>query len=149
VIDLRPLARRDIQRLAAWLPGAARAAGCDLWADTPNLSTAIKRDDVLVDGSTGAFLHIEAAAPHGGEARVHFLAVDPEQRRLGLGGRVALTLEELLRGSAERIYVAVPADFGLALYFWLRLGYRPLTQREWPTSPERGPSVWMVRELAG
>ncbi len=52
-----------------------------------------------------------------------------------------------LRRSSRRVYVLVPSKLGLALYFWLRLGYRPLTQREWPAGPESTPSVWMMRDL--
>jgi hypothetical protein len=47
---------------------------------------------------------------------------------------------------AHRFAAGVTADAGRALYFWLRLGYRPLLQADlpWP-SPRRG-VVWMVRE---
>ena len=144
---LRPLRESDIEGLLSWLPDAARAAGCKAWSNAASVSTAIERDDVLVAGDSGAFLHVECGEPQSGAARVRFLAVDPSQRRLGLGGRVALALEERLRGPAEKIYVTVPSDIGLALYFWLRLGYRPLTQQEWPARPKREPSVWMVRTI--
>jgi hypothetical protein len=41
----------------------------------------------------------------------------------------------------------VPSDLGLALYFWLRLGYRPLLQRDWPAPVEGKTAAWMQREL--
>ena len=82
-----------------------------------------------------------------GAAHVKLLAVAPDKRRLGIGGRAALALERRLRRSAKRLYVLVPSRIGIALYFWLRLGYRPLTQRDWPEAPADAPSTWMVREL--
>jgi hypothetical protein len=80
-------------------------------------------------------------------AQVRFLAVEPGRRRLGAGGRAALALERKLKRSARAIYVLIPEHLGLALYFWLRLGYRPLTQGDWPVAPDEGASTWMVREL--
>jgi len=73
--------------------------------------------------------------------------VAPDRRRLGTGHRSALALETRLPASIRRVYVSIPARLGLALYFWLRLGYRPLTQRDWPAAPDDAPGVWMVREL--
>ncbi len=102
---------------------------------------------VVVEGDPSGLLHYEAGAPDTRAARVHLLIVAPERRRLGIGGRAALALETRLSGEVERIYIAVPSDLGLAFYFWLRLGYRPLTQSDWPAPPERPPAVWMVREL--
>ena len=47
-------------------------------------------------------------------------------------------LEAHLQGEASHIRAAVPLDVGLALYFWLRLGYRP----------DRATSrLWMIRDL--
>ena len=147
MIELHPLRESDIEPLASWLPDVAKAAGCETWSDSTRLPGAVGRDDVLVAGGREAFLHYETNRPNQGGALVRFLAVEPGQRRLGIGGRVALTLEQRVRGSAARMYVAVPAEIGLALYFWLRLGYRPLTQPEWPAPPERAPSTWMVRGI--
>ena len=43
--------------------------------------------------------------------------------------------------------VRVPATNGVALYFWLRLGYRPLASRSWPAPAGAQAGTWMVREL--
>jgi GNAT superfamily N-acetyltransferase len=158
MMRLRPLRSSDIERLA-WLPAVAAKAGYERWANDGALATA-RSSDHSSGGQASAWhvLCIDEAGPHGmveyaldapvpGAAQVRFLAVDPTHRRIGIGGRAALALERRLMRSVERIYVAVPARIGIALYFWLRLGYRPLTKTEWPADPEDPPSTWMVREL--
>ena len=143
---LRPLRASDLASLVEWLPGVAAAAGCDRWADADALRTASAL--IYSDDRGAAFVAYEADAPLPGCARIDFLAVAPERRRLGTGGRAALALERKLAKTAKRVYMLVPSRIGIALYFWLRLGYRPLTQRAWPFAPDGGDaSVWMVREL--
>lgn len=148
-MKLRPLRKSDIAALAAWLPSTAAAAGCERWADPEALTTAITTEGVLVADEGGAvgLVSYEAAGPGRAEARILLLAVDPERRRLGFGGRAALALERRLRPSADQVCALVPARLGLALYFWLRLGYRPLTHAERPPPAQARPSLWMVRSL--
>lgn len=145
---LRPLRATHVASLAQWLPAAALAAGCERWAAEDALRAAAGRETVLAivgDGPIG-LLEYEAASPEPDAAFVRLLLIEPERRRVGTGSRAALALERRLSRSARRLYVAVPAHMGLALYFWLRLGYRPLVQSEWPATPAT-PSAWMVREL--
>jgi len=144
-MTLRSLRTADVPSLAAWLPRAAAEAGCQRWAREDAPRTAVGREGALV--ADGCFLAYELGSPQPEAASVQLLAVAPGRRRLGTGSLAALALEKRLRPSASSIYVLVPAQLGLALYFWLRLGYRPLTQAEWPARPERGPAVWMVRQL--
>lgn len=148
VVKLHPIRPADAERLATWLPDVAAEAGWADWADPDSLSRSIHNPQVLTDESSTAFLAFELASPAPSAARVDFLAVSPERRRLGIGGRTALALERRLRGKATSVYTLVPASIGLALYFWLRLGYQPLAQGDWPTAKETGPpSIWMKREL--
>jgi GNAT superfamily N-acetyltransferase len=144
-VALRPLRAGDIDRLAAWLPRAAAEAGCERWADAGALRDAGARVALAEDGHGEAFVEYESGRR--GDATVRFLAVEPGRRRLGIGYRTVLALEERLAATAKRCYVAVPARLGLALYFWLRLGYRPLTQADWPRPPGEPPATWMAREL--
>jgi len=150
VTTLRPLRRSDLDVLTAWLPGVAADAGCESWATDDTLRDAVGRRDVLVAHDTGpaGLLVFETATPESDAAVVRFLAVDPARRRLGIGGRAALALERRLGRTTRRLYVAIPSRSGLALYFWLRLGYRPLTQAEWPARPDDSPATWMLRELS-
>jgi hypothetical protein len=51
------------------------------------------------------------------------------------------------------VYAGIPEGRGLAVYFWLRLGYRPISSAEAPDAPlglgaESRPGIWMVRETA-
>ncbi len=147
--QLRPLRKSDLASLSAWLPDVAKDVRCDRWSSAGALRAAVGAKYVLTvleDGPAG-LLTYDLAAPSPGAAHVTLLAVDPARRRRGIGGRAALALERRLRRSVARIYACVPARLGLALYFWLRLGYRPLMQAESPAQPEISPSVWMVREL--
>ncbi len=144
-MELRSLRAADLPALAAWLPRAAAEIGCRRWDSEGALRTAVGKKSALV--GPDCFVAIEAGAPARDAARVDFLAVAPGRRRLGIGGRAALAVEQRLASSTACVYVNVPATLGLALYFWLRLGYRPLTQRDWPAPPEAPPSIWMVREL--
>ena len=142
--SIRPI---DAERLATWLPDVAADASCADWADPAALTNSLHDPQVLTDDSSTAFHAFELASPVQSAARVDFLAVSPEKRRLGIGGCTALALERRLRGKAKRVYTLVPASIGLGLYFWLRLGYKPLTQGEWPATPKSAaPSIWMKRE---
>jgi GNAT superfamily N-acetyltransferase len=145
-MELRPLRKGDFESLSSWLPDAAKAMGCERLADLGSLGNS---HDLLVavDGEPAGVLQVETGAPTPDAALVRALLVAPERRRLGIGGRAALALERRLARKAKRIFVVAPSELGLALYFWLRLGYRPLTQAEWPARPERSPATWMVREL--
>ena len=62
---------------------------------------------------------------------------------MGYGG-VAVTLIERAakRGGLLDGRVLAPANNGVALYFWLRLGYRPLADAAWPKPCE---GTWMSR----
>ncbi len=145
---LRPLRAVGVDRLVAWLPDAANAAGCDHWTNADELRTAIDNPTILTVGSDyNCFVAYELGSPHAGAALIRLLAVAPDSRRTGLGGRVALALEKHLATSTRtrQIYVAVPSRIGIALYFWLRLGYRPLIRSDAPPLPSSS-TAWMVRD---
>ncbi len=147
-MKLHSIRPADAESLAAWLPDVAAEAGWADWADPDALSRSVHDPHVLTDESSSVFLAYELTSPIPTSARVDFLAVSPERRRLGIGGRAALALERRLRGKATCVYTMVPAPIGLALYFWLRLGYQPLTESEWPATLEgSAPSIWMKRQL--
>ena len=112
--------------------------------------------DWLVSDAEGdaiglALVRPETPAP--GDATISFLAVQPERRYRGLGGETGLALERLVRErlGAWRVYAGVPEGRGLAVYFWLRLGYRPLGIVEAPSATlglgdVSLPGIWMLRE---
>ena len=90
--------------------------------------------------------------PAAGYAAIPFIAITPSRRFSGLGGEGAIGIERWLRQhGVGRVFAPVPDGRGLAVYFWLRLGYRALLRLEapWPLSslndvnPE---GIWMVRD---
>lgn len=137
----------DVERLAAWLPDVAKHAGCPRWAIADALVEMAGSSQVLTNEDASAFIAFQTAAPEADAAQVDFLAVAPGQRRLGIGGGMALGVERRLKRKAKRLYALVPASIGLALYFWLRLGYRPLARKDSPPMPSSDTSVWMVRSI--
>ena len=146
---LRPLRPADLEPLSRWLPQTAAELGCERLAGVDALQNAVRKKDLLAldEPGTGCVVSYESGAPEPEAASIRLLAVEPQRRRLGAGTRAVLALERRLRREVRRIYVAVPATTGLAFYFWLRLGYRPLTQREWPETPGQPPAAWLVRDL--
>ncbi len=72
-----------------------------------------------------------------------WLAVDESLRAFGYGGAAVPIVERAARRlGATGARALVPESNGIALYFWLRLGYRPATRHEWP-QPYAG--TWMER----
>ena len=93
--------------------------------------------------------------PFVGAATIPVLAIDPPRRFRGLGGEAAIAIERYLRAkhAVETVYAPLPDGRGLAVYFWLRQGYRPLTAADSPgplidLTDEPRPGIWMVRDRA-
>jgi hypothetical protein len=91
--------------------------------------------------------------PGSRDATIVFLAMQPERRFRGLGGEAGLAVERLVRErtGAQRVFAGVTEGRGLAIYFWLRLGFRPLRTAEGPIAAlglagETLPGVWMLRD---
>ena len=81
--------------------------------------------------------------------------MQPERRYRGLGGEAGLAIERLVRDRVGvlNFYAGVPEGRGLAVYFWLRLGFRPLSIAEVPDAAlgltsESKPGIWMLRDAA-
>jgi len=74
--------------------------------------------------------------------RIDALAIAGAERNLGYGAEAVYELEELYPN--VRLIAGVPVTNGLAIYFWLRVGYRPLfpVSADIALSPGR---VWMER----
>ncbi len=110
---------------------------------------------VLVTDTEGSAIGVAVVLrdlPEPGAATVAFLAIAPERRFRGLGGEAGLALDAALRADGfTGVYATVPDGRGLAVYFWLRLGFRPLTTLDSPGAlmglsdqPVRG--IWMLRD---
>lgn len=77
-----------------------------------------------------------------------WLAVAEAQRAFGYGGAAVPLIErQTAKLGATLARVRVPATNGVALYFWLRLGYRPLASGTWSAPGGAYAGTWMVRDL--
>jgi hypothetical protein len=88
--------------------------------------------------------HIDTALEDGW-LEVRWIELEAGRRRWGLGMDAvrALEVEAAERWGVREVRAHVPMGVGLALYFWLRLGYRP----EDPVRTD-GDAFVMVRGLA-
>ena len=95
----------------------------------------LRRDDSSADGAIAWAIHRKGEREAIGRAAVAFadgapvierLCIDEGARGYGAGSETAALLLETL---ARRHAVArawAPPDMGLAVYFWIRMGFRPL-----------------------
>jgi hypothetical protein len=100
-------------------------------------------------GVTVAF----ADCPTPGAACIPLVAIAPQRRFVGLGGEAGLAVEKQIRArwGVQRVYAPLPDWRGLALYFWIRCGFRPLQTPEgpWPLvglSGEAKRGIWLLRD---
>lgn len=145
-VALRPLRDEDDAWIDAWLPGVAASVGANA---TDAASLRVRGRRALVIERDGASVGIVAYAPHRprrGAAIIELIATPPEQARRGSGMRVAVLVEAILREARVRtVYAPSPERHGIAMYFWIRLGYRPLMRGEWPCA--RDGVAWLMRDL--
>lgn len=151
-VSLAPLDAPSAAALAVWVPGVAASVGyVPLVTADAVLGLVVSeakrawRIDVSGEEQPAGLLLVRG--PEDGEGRILLVALRPELCRRGLGHRAALLAEERLAAEgARRVLAAVSARHGLSVYFWLRLGYRPLLSAAWPRCdlPDVG---WMAREL--
>ena len=137
---LRPLRQSDVEAVARWYDKATVLAGSPV--PLGDLLNPADRWRSMVLTESGhqepvALLVVALDDPKPAWATVALLAIarQEEQDIAALG--VAL-LEARLRGEASHVRASVPRDVGLALYFWLRLGYRPVVS---------GQGLWMISDL--
>jgi hypothetical protein len=163
---LRPGETLETQRLLLRAASLEDVAAFGDWLSASALSPDWQREDleaslksaygVLISDKANEALGLIVLLtdrPEPGNVSMPLVAVVPQRRFSGLGGEAVLAVEREVRSrwGTQRCYAPVPDGRGLAVYFWLRLGYRPLTaaQAPWPlaglsTEPRRG--MWMLRE---
>ena len=160
-VALRSLSEADLPLIEPWYARAGLWQVTGLHAGRPEVDlrghfeearSQPGRDLLAIamasDGEIVGLLDRRVPYPEADWLTVGFLALAEPYRGRGLASEAVLALEEEVRrrGLAHRFAAGVTAGAGRALYFWLRLGYRPLLQADLPCpSPRRG-VVWMVRE---
>jgi len=150
-VVLSPVTPEALAGMSGWLLGALGPE----WT-LPDLEAAVfQHEGVLISDAEGAPIGlavVRRGAPASGCATIPFLAIDPARRFRGLGGEAGIALDRHLRASGfDKVYAPVPDGRGLAVYFWLRLGFRPLTTPESPgplvgLTSESKPGIWMLRD---
>lgn len=150
-LRLSVLTSEALAGMSGWL----EAALAPEWT-LPDLEASVAGGNgVLIsdtDGTATGAAVVLPNAPSDGCATIPFLATEPERRFRGLGGEAGLALDRWLRSTGyQKVYAPVPDGRGLAVYFWLRLGFRPLMTPESPGAlhglsqePVRG--IWMLRD---
>ena len=138
------------------MTGWLSAAVAPEWSIEDLRTAANAYDCVLVGDPAGAPIGLAVVIPNEhepGAATVPFLSIDPERRFRGLGGEAGLALERTLRRKlgVEKVYAPLHESRGLAVYFWLRLGFRPLSSASSPgpllgLTEKSNPGIWMLRD---
>jgi GNAT superfamily N-acetyltransferase len=149
-VRLSGLTPEALAGMSTWLPGALAPE----WT-VEDLDAALKTaTGVLISDATGEAIGlavVQTHVPGAGCASVPLIAIEPSRRFRGLGGEAGIALDAELRAAGyKKVYAPVPDGRGLAVYFWLRLGFRPLRLDEAP-GPVAGllgetrAGIWMMR----
>lgn len=78
----------------------------------------------LADGAPAGRIRLETAGP---DLHIASLCIDGPARGYGLGSEAARLLREAAEaGPWDALTAWAPPDLGLAVYFWCRMGLRPL-----------------------
>lgn len=152
-IQLSRLHEPDFAAMSAWL-AASLAPDWELHDLAGVLESGA--GSLIIEAASGEAIGLfvtQLETPITGAACIAFVSIAPEHRYRGLGGEACLAFERHLRRrfGVDQIFAPVPDGRGLAVYFWLRLGYRPLTTAEapWPLvglRPEARPGIWLRRD---
>ena len=143
---------------ADWIDEAAqaiagRASPCLLQdrLDVGDLGWWIRGDGAIVGALCGKIVNL--ADPAASKALIWtWLAIDAKWRAYGYGGAAVPLFEQAAQQAGATVALApLPPDNGVALYFWLRLGYTPVRevdvdQGDVPTGVCRD-ALWMQRPL--
>ncbi len=148
-VTLRSSASSDDAWLDSWLPAVAASVGYDAASprysrEKASRSGGAERRIIERAGQRVGVVIYREHAPARASATIELIATPPECARGGSGMRAAAVIEEQLRARGiETIYAPASAVHGISMYFWIRLGYRPLLRDEWPC--ERDGVAWLMR----
>jgi len=149
-VRLRPVLGSDSRWLDGWLPPVAEAAGYPagtIRGERADAAAARKVWIIEAGGEDAGVVACRIHTPERESALIEIVATRPESARRGAGLAAAVALEaELRRIGTRQVYAPAPAPHGIALYFWIRLGYRPLLRPQWPACASEE-TAWLVREL--
>ena len=154
-IQLRAVEDVDAAWLDAWLAPVAASVGYDemasertgaLLLERLRVEHGLRAQIIVRDGGDAGLVVYRVGAPTRDAAIVEIIATPAALARRGSGMSAAALVEDGLRTEGMRmVYAPAPAVHGIATYFWIRLGYRPLLRGDWPC--ERAGVAWLAREL--
>ena len=151
-VSIRELRAGDDTWLDTWLGACAASVRYDvITSDAPSASlhTATERDltaKIIVAAEPVGVITYRLDSPSQNDAIIEFVGIEPSFARRGHGQAGASLLEAELRAAGvRRIFAPAPEAHGIAMYFWIRLGYRPLLRGEWPCT--RDAVAWLARDL--
>lgn len=154
-VTLRRFARGDAPWLDTWFAVAADRVGYDLVdLDAPGVSLLARLESepslmarvIERDGDRAGVIVCRAGDQSRGRAIIEIVATPPDSARRGSGMIAAAAIEDELRTvGAHEVFAPASAAHGIAVYFWIRLGYRPLQRTEWPC--ERAGVAWLMRSI--
>jgi hypothetical protein len=149
-ITLRRAKKSDLPLIERWYEEAAQVAdGGSIPEGDPDLRGRFDAGGLWVitkPGSPAPIGVLDEAPnwPDTGWTTIEFIALAVGQRGWGYGSEAVREIEEKHRQT--RFLAQIDPRNGLALYFWLRLGYRPAHSGEifW-RAPEEGGIIAMIR----
>ena len=145
-VALRAVSPADRASLRAWLPATAAAAGYPGDAETLIAPRTGHETRIIERDGAVAGVICWRQERRSSDAIIELVATPPEHARRGSGLRAAALIEGVLRDAdVRRIYAPASAAHGISVYFWIRLGYRPLLRGEWPCAVDG--VAWLVRDL--
>jgi GNAT superfamily N-acetyltransferase len=158
-IRVRPVEPRDAAAVRPWLAEAVAAIqGRGVTPPEPDLTLdrlhdrwdssaprGVSAAGVLGDGSIVGLAHVHQERD---ALLCTALTVRASERNLGYGQELVIAFEAAYGSGCAIAAAAVPRTNGLAIYFWLRAGYRPVHGRRFRNLSmlEAGP-LWMLRAL--
>ncbi|MHB8574632.1 MAG: GNAT family N-acetyltransferase [Dehalococcoidia bacterium] len=125
-VELQPADGASIERMRTWLPDAlAAGAGGAAIGTQAEAPADGSRPYAVVHRRSKELLGYLSLLRGEHESTVSAIAIAPQHRNLGYGAEAVFAAERLHVGlPASR--ALVPLENGLAVYFWLRIGYQPI-----------------------
>jgi ribosomal protein S18 acetylase RimI-like enzyme len=128
-LTIRSGQRSDIESvLDLWMRAGAEPSHTD---DVESLGILLTHDPsaLIVAEADGAVVGTVIAGWDGWRGSIYRLAVDPAQRRLGVGNRLLREAEARLSRRATRLQAIVVDTERLATSFWAASGWEPQIHR--------------------
>ena len=156
LVRLRPFTEANTAWLDGWLGDVAAAVRYDAIDRAEPVTSLVRRlrDErslrariIEREGVDAGIILYRVHQPRRGCGMFEMIGVPDAHARRGSGTMGAVDAErELLQLGVRTAYAPAPEAHGIAVYFWIRLGYAPLQRSEWPC--ERPGVLWLRRELS-